>query len=191
MRTRWIAASALLALAGGGTAWAHGPGHFHRYDADDFYGRVVYVEPIVQRVDVERPRRECRVDGADYRIAGATVAGGVIGGAIGHQLGHGENRATMTLLGSVVGSVIANQRAVDNAADRDERGRGRERRCRTIREHFVRTRVVAYRVVYAFRGGRYVMRTRERPGRRVRIRGALVPAGAHWEHRHGRRDWDD
>lgn len=191
MKTRWIAASTLLALTGIGTASAHGPWDFHRHDADDLYGRVVYVEPIVRRVDVERPRRECRPDDADYRIAGATMAGGIIGGAIGHQFGHGENRATMTLLGSVVGSVIANRHAVDQA----DRGQSRRRsegaeRCRTVSEHFVRTEVVAYRVVFAYRGGHYVMRMRERPGVRVRIGGALVPARAHWQH--GRdRDWDD
>lgn len=191
MMTRWIATSTLLALTGVGTAWAHGPSA-RGHDADDVYGRVVRVEPILRRVAVERPRSECfdgRADDAGYRIAGATLAGGVIGGAIGHQLGRGENRNTMTLLGTVVGSVIANQRAVSNEADREDGrdGHARVRRCRIVREHVVQTQVVAYRVVYTYRGGRYTMRMRERPGRRVRIGGPLVPAG-HWGRRDDRHD---
>lgn len=191
MLTRWIATLTVLAMAGIGPAWAgHGREAFH--DHDRAYGRVVSVEPIFRYVSVERPRRECREETVyarsadiDYRTAGATLAGGLIGGAIGHQLGHGETRDTMTLLGTVVGSVIANERA-SRDVPRSERERVApvvQRRCRTIGERVVEKRIVAYRVIYEYRGRRYMMRRDDRPGRRVELRGRLVPLGGEFAER--------
>ncbi len=68
-----------------------------RYD----YARVVDVQPLVTRVRVSTPQRECwdetRVDDRGYgnsplpRLrAGGAVLGAIVGGVIGHQIGHGQ-----------------------------------------------------------------------------------------------------
>lgn len=179
MKAQWTAASMLLLTAAGcGTAWASHGGH-----AEYVYARVVDVVPIVRYVTVERPRRECREEHVFERrptpgTAGPTIAGGIVGGVIGHELGRGGARDTMTLLGTLVGAAVANERAVEREVARGAAPARRVpvTRCRVVNERFTEERIEGYRVTYQFRGRRYVMRTAEPPGQRVRLRMSLVPA---------------
>jgi uncharacterized protein YcfJ len=116
MRISRVTTAALLGTLAGGAALAdHGP------ETDYVYASVVDVEPIVRYVTVERPREECWQEtvyeehptGGRLRVAGPTIAGGLIGGVIGHQFGSGSGRDAMTLIGTLVGSAIANERALE------------------------------------------------------------------------------
>lgn len=166
--------TALVSLLATGTAAAD-----TRYRGYE-YGRVVEVEPIVRRVVVERPRRECweeveyrSADG--LRIAGTTLAGGVIGAAVGRQLGDGSGRDALTVLGALAGSAVANERA-------RRRSTGAlvavpVERCATTVDRVSERRVDGYWVTYRHRGRLHRIRTSEHPGDRIRLQVTARPAG--------------
>lgn len=173
MNVRWIlgAAAAGLFFAGSASASHRGPGGYA-------YARVVDVEPIVRYVTVNRPRRECWEE-VEYRsdrparIAGTTMAGGVIGAAIGRQFGDGSGRDALTVLGGLVGSAVANERARRNAPDNYYAVP--VERCRVTREAFTEQVVQGYDVTYRYQGRLYTTRTREHPGDRIRLQVAVRP----------------
>jgi uncharacterized protein YcfJ len=169
MRTGILTTIAAVASLSPLAAIAHG-------GPNPLYGRVVDVQPIVHRIVVERPRRECWQD-VEYRpvhsgrVAGTTLAGGVIGAAIGRQFGDGSGRDALTLLGAVAGSAVANDRARRNQALRGDDGvvRVPVERCEVIANAVSESRVTGYWVTYRFRGRLHRVRTYEHPGRSIRL----------------------
>lgn len=165
-----------------------GSGAFGSESAVDYvYAPVVDVEPVIRWVTVERPRTECWQEtvyqphpaNKPFRVAGPTIAGGLIGGVIGHQFGSGSGQDAMTLIGSVVGSALANERAVRNAYRHgvyQVRGQPVER-CEVITERHQEERIEGYRVTYEYEGRHYTMRTQRPPGERVRLRVSVQPVG--------------
>lgn len=140
-------------------------------DSNVDYARVVAVQPIVHRVRVAEPTRECR-DVAVRRNTAAqaardTVIGSIIGGVVGHQFGGGRGRSVATVAGAVVGAAMgsryAGQRGGDYAPAQYER------RCRTITAYRTERRVDGYRVTYRYHGRRYHARMPYDPGRRMRV----------------------
>jgi len=206
-----VAAAVTLASAG---AFAQDPYNPNRYDQDRYeqdrydgrndprydprndnggeaeyeYARVVDVQPLVTRVRVSTPQRECwdetRYDERGYgngplprSSAGGAVLGGIIGAVIGHQIGHGRGRDAATAAGAVVGAAVGSKQA--------ERRGGyaavppREytvQRCETRYHDEWQERNDGYRVTYVYNGRRQVTELPYRPGDRIRVRVDVSPA---------------
>jgi uncharacterized protein YcfJ len=165
-----------------------------RYDDRDGagydYARVVDVQPLVTRVRVSTPQRECwdetRYDDRGYgngngplprTSAGGAILGGVIGAVIGHQIGSGRGRDAATAAGAVVGAAVGSKQA--------ERRGGyaavppREytvQRCETRYQDQWEERTDGYRVTYVYNGRRQVTELPYRPGDRIRVRVDVRPA---------------
>jgi uncharacterized protein YcfJ len=166
IRSLTLAGTAAGLLAAGTAAEAH-PGQA--------YARVVGVEPIVHRVVVERPVRECWEE-THYRstrpgrVAASTVAGGVIGGvlgsAVGRNIGEGRSEGALLAAGAIAGSAIAHDRARRNA---DGRVAVPVERCAVSYDRVSENRVSGYWVTYRYRGRLHRVRTHEHPGDRIRL----------------------
>lgn len=151
-------------------------------DEDYDYARVTHVEPIVRRVRVETPVRECwqetRYEEPRYRTSGdataRTIVGAIVGGVIGHQIGDGRGKDIATAAGAVIGSQMGR-----NSAQRDrEYQDGREyqvERCDVRPETSYEERIEGYDVEYRYNGRTYHTRMPYDPGEKVRIRVAVSP----------------
>jgi len=190
--------AATIAALVGASAFA-GNRHDHRYDArydqvryeDAYdYAKVVDVQPLMTRVRVSTPVRECwdetRVEGGGYRNgplprsnAGATLLGAAIGAAIGNQIGSGNGRRAATIGGAVVGAAIGRDQAEKRNAQYGSVGPAREytvERCETRYREEWQERVDGYRVTYLYNGRRQVTEMPYDPGDRIRVRVDVSPA---------------
>ena len=170
-------------------AWAHGASRYYgesRTDYDDGHGyayaHVTHVEPIVHRVSVDRPARDCwdetrqvRYDADEGRTVGSTLLGGFIGGVIGHQIGHGSGRDVATIAGAVIGSAVGHNAAERNSSPPYYEDRTVQR-CTVRYERNYEERVDGYRVTYRYDGRDYVTQLPYDPGDRIRVRVAVAPA---------------
>lgn len=169
---------ALLALGAAGPAWADR--HAAQYD----YARVISSQPITRYVTVRTPVRECREETRYYEVPRAspatgvaTLFGAVVGGVVGHQFGSGHGNDAATVAGSLIGAAVGNSAA--------RRAYGYEtvtyaepvRRCRTEIREQREERIDGYRVVYEYRGQKYATRMPYDPGRELRVRVDVRPAG--------------
>jgi uncharacterized protein YcfJ len=157
----------------------HNRSHYDGYE----YARVVHVEPIVRRVSVETPRRECwdetqyvesRPHISDPAVGGRTLLGGIIGGVIGHQFGSGSGRDAATIAGAVIGSGVgydSARRAVGTTTE--ERV---VQRCATRYERDYEERIDGYRVTYEYNGREFTTQMPYDPGATMRVRVAVAPA---------------
>jgi uncharacterized protein YcfJ len=163
-----------------------------RYDDGFEYARVVNVEPLVSRVRVSSPQRECwnetRYDETpnypDRRergsIARSTLLGGLIGAAVGHRAGHGrrhEGGAVVAgaVIGSTIGRDIAERRVDRNRAYVPPREYTVER-CEVRYHDEWQERVDSYRVTYLYNGRERVTELPYNPGERIRVRVDVTPA---------------
>jgi uncharacterized protein YcfJ len=168
-----------------------------RYTSEYDYARVVDVDPIIRRVRVSAPHRECwnetRYEEVNYsrerRIephrgaAGSMILGGLVGAAIGNQIGSGDGRRAATVAGAIIGSAVGH----DAAARRDTRNAryaydnyGESRpyeveRCGVRYDQGYEERIEGYRVTYVYHGRVYTTRLPYDPGRRLRIRVKVEP----------------
>jgi uncharacterized protein YcfJ len=154
------------------------------YDGDYDWARVIDVRPIVTRVRVDEPRRECwdetRYEDPPRRpgAAGSMVLGGIIGAAIGNQIGAGDGRRAATVAGAIIGSAIGH-----DAGERRRSGYyDPEPRPYTVQQCSVRyesrydERVDGYDVTYEYNGRRMRTRLPYDPGPRMRVQVAVAPA---------------
>lgn len=158
-------------------------------DAYD-YARVIDVQPLVTRVRVSTPQRECwdetRVDDRGYgngnsplprSTAGGAVLGGIVGAVIGHQIGHGRGRDAATAAGAVIGAAIGSKQAQARAAYGSAPPREYTvQRCETRYRDEWQERTDGYRVTYVYNGRRQVTQLPYRPGDRIRVRVDVSPA---------------
>lgn len=189
-----LAMAGLLACAAG-TAAADPPVRGSGVD----YARVVDVAPIVQRVRVATPARECwqeteyqtirhetRSYGPGYggrpQSAAATIAGGIIGGVIGHQFGSGGGRDAMTAVGALVGASMGSQ-AAHNQAHRGTAARVAYEevpvtveRCERTTSYREEERIEGYRVTYVYADREYVTTMASHPGTSIPVRVSVVPS---------------
>lgn len=162
------------------------------------YARVVDVTPLVQRVRVATPARECwqetsyqtirhetRSYGPGYggrpQSAAATLAGGIIGGVIGHQFGSGSGRDAMTAVGALVGASMGAQ-AAHNQSYGPSRVAYEERpvtveRCQNTTSYREEERIEGYRVTYVYADREYVTTMASHPGTSIPVRVSVVPSG--------------
>jgi uncharacterized protein YcfJ len=166
-------------------------GPHDRYDNGDDaydYARVVDVQPLVSRVRVTTPQRECwdetRVDNPGYgnsplprSSAGGAVLGGIVGAVIGHQIGHGQGRDAATAAGAVIGAAVGSKQAQRRAAYGSAPPRQYTvQRCETRYRDEWQERTDGYRVTYVYNGRRQVTELPYRPGDRIRVRVDVSPA---------------
>jgi len=164
--------------------WAKGrPVAVKQVDRDYDMARVVAVDPIVRRVRVDSPRRECweevrtaYPERSHAESAGPMILGGIIGGVIGHQVGSGRGRDIATAAGTLIGASIGH----DTAARRSSRSGAPEEytveRCETRRVSAYEERVEGYHVTYEYLGREYSTELPYDPGDRIRVRVAVAPA---------------
>jgi uncharacterized protein YcfJ len=157
------------------------------------YARVIDVEPIVRRVRVTTPRRECwdevRYDDDRYyggrrdrhsadSNAGGMIMGGIIGGVIGSTIGRGDGRRVATAAGALIGSAIGHDAAQRRRSERYGHGGDEGRtveRCDIREEESWEERVDGYDVTYEYAGRRYHTRLPYDPGDRMRVEVAVRP----------------
>ena len=149
------------------------------------YARVISSEPIIRYVTVNTPVRECWQETEYYTVerpvpgSGVrTLVGAMVGGVIGHQFGsgRGNDAATVagTLIGAAVGSDAARQRHDGHDVERIARP---VERCETRYQSRREERIDGYRVTYRYHGQKYVTEMPYDPGRRIRVRVDVRPAG--------------
>jgi uncharacterized protein YcfJ len=165
------------------------PRHDDRYDdrgAYD-YAKVVDVQPLMTRVRVSTPQRECwdetRVDDRGYGYggprsnAGGALVGALVGGVLGSQIGSGRGRDAATAAGAVIGAGIGHEQAKRrNAASQVPPREYTVQRCETRYHDQWEERVDAYKVTYVYNGRRQVTELPYKPGDRIRVRVDVSPA---------------
>jgi len=169
-----IATLALATMLIGSNAWADR----QQYD----YAKVISADPIVNYVNVTTPVRECweeteyfTVDHNRQDRRAGTFLGAVIGGVIGHQVGSGRGNDAATVAGTLIGAAIGND-AARNDYDVERRSRP-VKRCETRYREHREERIDGYRVLYRYHGQKYVTEMPYDPGKRLRVRVDIRPAG--------------
>jgi uncharacterized protein YcfJ len=158
------------------------------YDGAYDYARVVDVQPLVTRVRVTTPQRECwdetrydeRGSGTGplpRSSAGGAVLGAVIGGVLGHQIGSGRGRDAATAAGVVIGAAVGSKQAQRRGGYAAVPPREYSvQRCETRYRESWDERTEGYRVTYVYNGRRQVTQLPYRPGDRIRVRVDVSPA---------------
>ena len=183
--TVWVTAAMLL--GGAGLALADHDYRVARNDRAVFdYAKVISSEPIVDYVTVKTPVRECWEEMQYYTVdrrarygGGGTLVGALIGGVIGHQVGSGRGNDAATVAGTLIGAAIGS-----DASRKRNRGYGDvERiarpveRCETRYQAHREERINGYSVTYRYKGQKYRTEMPYDPGRRIRVRVDVRPAG--------------
>lgn len=142
------------------------------------YARVVKIDPIIRRVKMNLPRKDCWKEEREVHTRGnhapqATIAGGIIGGALGHEVGRGEDRGLTTAMGTVIGAVVGHE--MGKGQGRDKVKTITERHCREVSDTRHEEQVVGYEVHYRYNGEHYHTTMRSQPGPRIRVRVAITP----------------
>lgn len=149
------------------------------------YAKVISSQPIVRYVTITTPVKECWQDTEYYTVnhrpygnAGSTLFGAILGGVVGHQFGSGRGNDAATVAGSLIGAAIAN--------DASERRHGGSyatthsrpvTRCETQYREHQEERIDGFNVVYRYNGQKYATRMPHDPGKRIRVRVDIRPAG--------------
>jgi len=181
----WTSTAMLLGISGSALADQH-----YRTASNDRamydYAEVLSSQPIVNYVTVKTPVRECweemeyyTVDKRPRGTAGGTLLGAVIGSVIGHQVGSGRGNDAATIAGGLIGAAIGNDSARRKNGDSygvTTRGRPVERCKTTYREHREKS-IDGYRVTYRYHGQKYQTEMPHDPGRNIRVRVDVRPAG--------------
>lgn len=148
------------------------------------YARVLSSEPIMHYVDVRTPVRECWQDVQYYSVdrpapgtGASTLVGAIVGGVIGHQFGSGRGNDAATVAGTLIGAAVGNDAARSHHGYRTVQYSRPIERCKTVVRHHKEERIDGYRVVYRYKGQKYATRMPYDPGRKIRVRVDVRPAG--------------
>ena len=159
-------ATALLAVSAGA--------HAATYD----YAKVISSRPVIRYVTVKTPVRECWQDTEYYSAyeprhgsPGRTLVGAIIGGVVGHQFGSGRGKHAATVAGTMIGAAIGH-----GPVRRVEYSRPVER-CTTRYREQQESRIDGYDVVYRYNGQKYSTRMPYDPGKSIKVRVDIRPAG--------------
>ena len=149
------------------------------------YAKVISAQPIVNYVTVKTPVRECWEEMQYYTVdrhprygRGGTLVGALIGGVVGHQFGSGRGNDAATVAGTLIGAAIGSE---SSRARYDDHGVERVarpvERCETRYQAHQEKRIDGYNVVYRYHGQKYATRMPYDPGKKVKIRVDIRPAG--------------
>jgi uncharacterized protein YcfJ len=177
-----IATLALGAMLLTGNALADHGNRSSRAQYD--YAKVISAQPIVNYVTVTTPVRECweemqyyTVDHGRQARGGGALLGAVIGGVIGHQFGSGRGNDAATVAGTLIGAAVGSDAAAERHGGAVERHARPVERCETRYREHREERIDGYRVVYRYRGQKYMTEMPYDPGNRLRVRVDIRPAG--------------
>jgi uncharacterized protein YcfJ len=104
--------------------------------------------------------------------------GALVGGVIGHQFGSGRGNDAATVAGTLIGAAIgsdASRQRYDGY--REERIARPVERCETRYQAHREKRIDGYNVTYRYNGQKYRTEMPYDPGRRIRVRVDIRPAG--------------
>ena len=148
------------------------------------YARVISAEPIIRYVTITTPVRECYQDVEYYTVdrrapgtGASTLVGAIIGGVIGHQFGGGHGRDVATVAGTLIGAAIGSDSARRSYGYQSTQYSRPVERCNTIIRERQEERIDGYNVVYRYKGQKYATRMPYDPGRELRVRVDIRPAG--------------
>jgi len=150
------------------------------------YAQVISAQPIINYVTVKTPVRECWEEMQYYTVdrraghkAGGTLLGAVIGGVIGHQVGSGRGNDAATVAGTLIGAAIGNDAARRRHGDAYgvERHARPVERCKTSYREHNEEQIDGYRVTYRYNGQKYMTEMPYDPGRKIKVRVDIRPAG--------------
>lgn len=174
--------SVALLLGAAATAMADHGHDRARYD----YAKVISVQPIVRYVTVTTPERVCWEEMQYYTIdrrarhtGGGALLGALIGGVIGHQFGSGRGNDAATVAGTLIGAAIGTGTAYRRyrGSDGVEHHARPVERCKTSYREHQEERIDGYQVLYRYNGQKYSTRMPYDPGKRIRVRVDVRPAG--------------
>jgi len=159
-----------------------------RYGSKPIYdhAQVISARPIVRYVTIKKPVQECWQDTEYYttyhpapRVATGSLVGAVIGGVVGHQFGSGHGNDAATIAGSLIGAAIGGESARRRAgyAHTEVQHARPVRRCNTHYRSHREQRIDGYDVVYRYKGQKYATRMPYDPGKRIKVRVDIRPAG--------------
>lgn len=148
----------------------HEHGHRHQVSSEVIYAPVVYVEPVIQVVQLNQPQRDCWQETRTQIRYGSgsatgTILGGVIGGIIGHDLGRGHHQDAATVVGTLLGASIGQDLTHSSQVAIPVT----QTHCESRNDYAQEERVVGYRVTYRYSDRTYVTRTERHPGSTIRI----------------------
>ncbi|MBT8092279.1 MAG: glycine zipper 2TM domain-containing protein [Gammaproteobacteria bacterium] len=149
------------------------------------YAKVISSQPMINYVTVRTPVRECWQDMQYYTVdrgarhtGGGALVGAIIGGVLGHQVGSGRGNDAATVAGTLIGAAIGSESARSRHADYGvERIARPVERCQTRYRSHREERIDGYRVTYRYRGQTYMTEMPHDPGRKIRVRVDVRPAG--------------
>ena len=175
------AAALLLGLTTQATAGHH---NYRKAGPVYDYAKVVSVTPIVRYVTVTTPVKECWEDVEYYTVNKRppneglrTLTGALIGGVIGHQFGSGRGNDAATAAGVVIGATVGNQSAYRKGNYGPVQYSRPVTRCETQYRERQEERIDGYDVIYRYHGQKYRTRMPHDPGKKIRIRVDIRPAG--------------
>ncbi len=154
--------------------------------------RVLDVEPIYETVSISIPEERCwsrpyrrnhHQSSNQQSSYTGTIAGGIIGGVMGNQFGHGSGKKVMTVAGTLLGLSIGHDlsrdagypSSDDNFSYQSDNHRDRKEHSETTTHYESRQEIVGYRVKYRYKGNRFWTRTRNHPGKRIKVRVQVRP----------------
>ena len=150
------------------------------------YADVISSKPIVRYVTVTTPVKECWEETEYYTVnehppgvGGSTLVGAILGGVIGHQFGSGHGNDAATVAGALVGASIGNRSAYRRHPGKYGAVQYSRpvKRCATQYRDHQEERIDGYQVVYRYHGQKYATRMPNDPGRKIRVRVDIRPAG--------------
>jgi uncharacterized protein YcfJ len=198
MNTRigfWVTSVLAIGVSAGASADQHwgyqyGRPHHDQYEAhavDQDYARVVNVDPIMTRVRVSSPTRQCwnesqtAYSNPHSSVPGATFVGTLIGGVVGHRIGHfgGGHDPVATVAGGLIGAAIGHgigeSRDAARGADSVPVERNVER-CNVDYHESWEEHIDGYRVTYLYHGRTYTTRLPYDPGPTLRVNVDVSPS---------------
>jgi len=146
------------------------------------YAKVVDVDPIYKTIRISSPEQQCWYEDVHKPIKRHVrrnkpenvLIGGIIGGVIGHHLGEGHNRNVATLAGTLIGSAIGRDSGT-RTVHTGEYQVSQERHCETHTTYRTEEQLQGYRVTYRYQGELFTTKTRQHPGKRIRVSVQITP----------------
>jgi len=160
------------------------------------YARVVTVDPVIERYQVNEPIKQCwnekvAVRHSDYdrprhyknKSRTPEIVGAIIGGVIGNRIGKrggGNARDVATVAGAVLGGSIG--RDVKHRNNRRHSGNHYEstryktvERCELQDSYVTKEQVVGYDVAYKYRDNVFYTQLNEHPGDKIKVKVTVNP----------------
>jgi len=146
------------------------------------YAKVVKASPIIKVVTVNVPRQECWQEEVAYneprhhRSATPTILGSIIGGVIGNEIGNNKSSKKVgTVAGAILGGSIGRDIGHKTSYQSGHTRYATEQVCKTYQDAHQEEQIIGYHVAYKYHGNVYNTRTKEHPGKRIKVRVAVTP----------------